>query len=299
MSSLHDSSYSWSSYDPRVRRRSWIAFAFVQLILLLILFYFGFVTPLPLPGEEGVTVSFGTEQGGQNLSWQENVVQPTPTYTPTPTREVEQPLTQDFEEAPEVRTPEKPKPPKKEETKPKPTEQPKPQQAKPQQPQQTEVKDPEPPKPQVNQQALFPGRTPDSQQGGAGTGGKEGNQGTPDGQAATPSIGQGSGAGTGSGTGTQGSGGGGIGYSVGNRKALKLPPPEYPGQKNGKVVVKVWVNKEGKVVKAEAGEKGSTLYDKTFLTASENAAMQAHFDVAADAPEMQVGTITYVFRLKQ
>lgn len=300
MSPSHNNSYNWSSYDPRIRRRSWIAVLLVQLLLVLVLFYFGFVTPLPLPGEEGVTVSFGTEQGGQNLTWQETSVPPVQNYVPEPVREVEEkPLTQDFEDAPEVRTPEHPKTPKKEESKPK-KENPKPvvQQPTPQQPQQTVVKEPEPPQPQVNQQALFPGRTPEAQQGGAGTGGQAGNQGMPDGQATTPSLGQGSGAGTGSGHG-QGTGGGGIGYSVGNRKALKLPPPEYPGQKNGKVVVKVWVNKEGKVVKAEAGEKGSTLYDKTFLSASENAALQAHFDVAADAPEMQVGTITYVFRLKQ
>jgi len=202
-------------------------------------------------GEEGVTVSFGTEQGGQNLTWQETNVPPVQNYVPEPVREVEEkPLTQDFEDAPEVRTPERPKTPKKEESKPK-KENPKPvvPQFAPQQPQQTVVKEPEPPQPQVNQQALFPGRTPETQQGGAGTGGQAGNQGMPDGQATTPSLGQGSGAGTGSGHG-QGTGGGGIGYSVGNRKALKLPPPEYPGQKNGKVVVKVWVNKEGKVVKA-------------------------------------------------
>lgn len=300
MSKTQDNPYSWSSYDPRVRRRSWVAFLLVQLFLLLILVYFGFVTPLPLPGEEGVTVSFGTEQAGQNMSWQETPLPPAQSYISEPVREVEEkPLTQDFEDAPEVREPEKPKPPKKEDAKPK-IEQPKltVQQPKQQPVQQTEIKEPESPKPQVNQQALFPGRTPESQQGGAGTGGQAGNQGMPDGQATTPSIGQGSGAGTGSGSG-QGAGGGGIGYSVGNRKALKLPTPEYPGQKNGKVVVKVWVNQEGRVIKAQAGEKGSTLYDKTFLAAAENAAMQAHFDVASDAPEMQVGTITYIFRLKQ
>ena len=294
-----NSSYSWSSYDPRVRRRAWGAFVLVQLFLVLLLLFFGFVTPLPLPGEEGVTVSFGTELAGQNLNWQETPVpSPQNPVSPEVQEPEEQPLTQDFEDAPEVRTPEKTKTPKKEDAQPT-QERPKPavQQPKPNTATPAEVREPEPPKPQVNQQALFPGRASE-QQGGAGMGGQVGNQGMPDGQATTPNVGVGSGEGTGSGSG-QGTGGGGIGYSVGNRKALKLPTPEYPGQKNGKVVVKVWVNQDGRVIKAQAGEKGTTLYDNTFLTAAENAALLAHFDVASDAPAMQVGTITYVFRLKQ
>ena len=42
MSPSHNNSYSWSSYDPRIRRRSWIAVLLVQLLLILVLFYFGY-----------------------------------------------------------------------------------------------------------------------------------------------------------------------------------------------------------------------------------------------------------------
>ena len=289
------SSYVWSSADPRLRRRAWILVAFIQIFLLLILFYFGFVTPLPLPGEEGIAVSFGQENAGRNEEFVPQAVPQAAVHESV--REVveEEPLTQDFEEAPEV-TPPKREQPKKEETKPR-KEQPT-QPIIEQQPREREVvRDPEPPKPTVNQQALFPGAVAESQKG-AGSGGEVGNQGRKDGEGTQTGLGEGVGQGSGSGNGA-GAGGSGIGYSVGNRKALKLPSPEYPGQKNGKVVVKVWVNKEGRVVKAQAGEKGSTIYDKSFLSVSEAAALQAHFDVSADAPEMQVGTITYVFRLKQ
>lgn len=294
-----DSPYQWSTYNPKIRRRAWLFVLIIQLCLLFVLFYFGFVTPLPLPGEEGVLVSFGTEQSGQNTEWQAaQPVVPTQTYTPTP-QATDTPLTQDFEDAPEVPIPERPKPKKDtpEKVKP-PKRQETPSVQPPPQPQQPPVE--EPPRPAVNQQALFPGRAVASNptQSGAGTGGAPGNQGRPDGAGSVAGVGDGNGAGTGSGQGA-GTGGSGIGYNVGSRKALALPPPEYPGQKNGRVVVKVWVNKEGKVTKAQAGEKGSTLYDKSFLSASEQAALQAHFDVAADAPEQQVGTITYVFKLKQ
>ena len=297
------STYNWSSHDPRIRRRAGIAMGLIQVLLLIVLLYFGFVTPLPLPGEEGIAVSFGTERGGQNQVWEETPRVTQPKYTPpAPPQTEETPLTQDYEEAPEVRTPAKPKEPEKpkekkpveEKTKPTP---PKPVETPPA-PKPVETP-PEPAKPVVNQQALFPGQTATPSQGGAGTGGEKGNQGTAEGQSTTPNVGVGNGTGSqGTGNGAGGSGGG-IGYNVGNRKALKLPPPEYPSQKNGKVIVKVWVNKQGQVIKAEAGEKGSTLFDKAFLAVSEQAALQAHFDVASDAPETQIGTITYIFRLKQ
>lgn len=286
------SSYVWSSADPRLRRRAWILVAFIQIFLLLILFYFGFVTPLPLPGEEGIAVSFGQENAGRNEEFVPQAVSPAVVHESVREEVVEEePLTQDFEEAPAV-TPPKREKPKKEEIK---TEE----HVKPREETQQfrETQHESVPQPTVNQQALFPGVTETSQKE-TGNGGDLGIQGRKDGEGVQAGVGEGVGRGSGSGSGA-GAGGNGIGYSVGNRKALKLPSPEYPGQKNGKVVVKVWVNKEGRVLKAQAGEKGSTIYDKSFLTVSEAAALQAHFDVSADAPEMQVGTITYVFRLKQ
>ena len=65
------------------------------------------------------------------------------------------------------------------------------------------------------------------------------------------------------------------------------------------MVVKVWVDRQGRVLRAEAGEKGSTTFDSSLLQAAQTAALRATFDVTADAPDTQMGTITYVFRLKQ
>ena len=77
-----------------------------------------------------------------------------------------------------------------------------------------------------------------------------------------------------------------------------LPRPSYPVQANGTVVVKIWVDNYGIVQKAIAGAEGTTVTDKDLWNAARKAAMGASFNMSADAPAMQEGTITYIFKLK-
>lgn len=77
-----------------------------------------------------------------------------------------------------------------------------------------------------------------------------------------------------------------------------LPRPTYGVQSEGIVVVTIWVDNYGKVTKAQAGAEGTTVTDKTLWNAARNAAMSAHFNTSADAPALQEGTITYIFKLK-
>ena len=77
-----------------------------------------------------------------------------------------------------------------------------------------------------------------------------------------------------------------------------LPRPAYTVQKNGTVVVDIWVDNYGTVQKAVAGAEGTTVTDKDLWNAARKAALGAHFNMSADAPAMQKGTITYIFRLK-
>ena len=77
-----------------------------------------------------------------------------------------------------------------------------------------------------------------------------------------------------------------------------LPRPSYPVQANGTVVVKIWVDNYGSVQKAIAGAEGTTVTDKDLWNAARKAAMKASFNMSADAPAMQEGTITYIFKLK-
>ena len=76
-----------------------------------------------------------------------------------------------------------------------------------------------------------------------------------------------------------------------------LPRPSYGVQADGKVVVDIWVDNYGTVQKAVAGAEGTTVSDKTLWQAARKAALGAHFNMSADAPAMQHGTITYIFKL--
>lgn len=172
------------------------------------------------------------------------------------------------------------------------------------------------PEPVVNQQALYKGKSvkPGNSQG---TTGKPGDQGNPNGTAQSniykgngsghgtgTGTGTGSGSGSGSGTGSgsgngsgsgSGSGGGIDNYTLEGRNPKSLLKPSYNSEDQGKVVVTIWVNKEGKVIKALAGGKGTSTSDQKLWKMAEDAAKRSTFNAKSDAAEEQKGTITYKF----
>lgn len=77
-----------------------------------------------------------------------------------------------------------------------------------------------------------------------------------------------------------------------------LPKPVYSSEASGKVVVDVWVDNYGNVQKAVAGVEGTTSSDKNLWQAARKAALGVHFNMDADAPALQKGTIAYVFNIK-
>jgi len=94
--------------------------------------------------------------------------------------------------------------------------------------------------------------------------------------------------------------GSGISYSLDGRSVVgALKKPDYPGQESGKVVVQITVDKDGRVVAAVPGMKGSTTLNTKLLAAAKKAAMTARFNKVTDpnAAINQKGTITYDFRL--
>lgn len=243
-------------------------------VLLLCFIFFGLSTPLPLPEEEGVLVNLGfTEQGmgqRQPLTSSPPPTQPQPASASEASEDI---ATQDSQES--IALPESPRD----------REQPREDTREPQQPSQETAQEqtqPEP-EPQVDPRALFPGRdrqTTESQNQGDGT--EAGNQGRPDGST--------------DGTGTQGGGlGSGVEFSLGGRGANHLPLPEYTTQSQGRVVVSIWVNRNGEVTRAVAGARGTTTSDQILWNQAEQAALKARFDRKSDAPHEQQGTITYNF----
>ena len=77
-----------------------------------------------------------------------------------------------------------------------------------------------------------------------------------------------------------------------------MPKPSYATQTEGIVVVQVKVDQYGNVTEAIPGAEGTTVTDKTLWNAARNAAMKTTFNMDANAPAVQSGTITYIFKLK-
>jgi len=127
--------------------------------------------------------------------------------------------------------------------------------------------------------------SPDSKSTSQGVTYGTGNQGVPQGSANVDRYGPGGGTGN------------GVSYNLDGRTSLSLPKPHYPGNEEGVVVVKVTVDKNGLVKSVEAGVRGSNTADPELISAAKKAAMQAKFNVDANAPAFQVGTITYRFVL--
>ena len=144
--------------------------------------------------------------------------------------------------------------------------------------------------------------------GGDGNDTKSGNKGNANGSLNSNGyLGNGSGNGTGGGNGTgngtgNGSGigpgnGGGSGYSLGNRKALNKPQPDYTCQEQGRVAVQVSVDRNGNTISVTAGVQGTTNTAKCLLDQARIAAMNTKWQADSNAPEKQVGKIIYTFSL--
>lgn len=123
---------------------------------------------------------------------------------------------------------------------------------------------------------------------GTGTGGGNGSG---------NGTGTGSGTGSGNGSGNGGGNGSGSGYSLGNRKALNKPQPDYTCQEQGRVAVQVSVDRNGKTISVTAGVQGTTNTAKCLLDQARIAAMNTKWQADPDAPEKQVGKIIYTFSL--
>lgn len=100
----------------------------------------------------------------------------------------------------------------------------------------------------------------------------------------------------GSGSGAGGNGQGkGVSFNLGGRGAKELVPPSASNNTPGKIVVEIFVDKEGNVVRAKAGVKGTTISNSNLYRKCEQAARKCKFAADPNAPEEQRGTITYRF----
>ena len=220
----------------------------VHALAALVLFLMAFRTPLPLPGEEGVEVDLGMmNQGMGNIQPEKPAIPQAAQPKQEQNKSKEDLVTQNDEEAPAI---EKPK-----NTKPKVT------------------KPAEEPKPTTNPRALFKGNNNPQAGGSEGVTGQPGDQGNPNGLAGVRKY---------DGNGGQGNG---TGYSLGGRGAKTLHRPNDDFSEEGIIVVDIWVNREGRVTRAEIANKGTTLINSDMRQKAKQAALRSVFAAAPDAPE--------------
>jgi len=86
-------------------------------------------------------------------------------------------------------------------------------------------------------------------------------------------------------------------YNLAGRKALSKPKKQPDCQEEGVVVVRITVDKNGKVISATAGVKGTTNRAACLLKPAKEAALNTKWNADRNAPSEQTGTIIYKFSL--
>lgn len=254
----------------------------------------------PTEEEEGVLVNFGdTEQGMGEVEPRPAVAQniPTPPPTPTPPEPApqqtgeEEVVNQDFEESAVIEQKKKAEQKKRQDEELKRQQEIERQRIEEERRKEEERKRQEEIQRQQQQMEAtqnkaknaFAGRNPNGGNTGEGNTGQPGNQGSLNGDINS--------------TNRQGNGGGnGINFNLAGRSfGSPPPPPDDKGKDDGKVVVEIRVDRNGNVISAAPGKKGSSITDPKVLDACKKAALKAKFNSDPNAPEIQTGTITYIF----
>ncbi|MGY3213010.1 energy transducer TonB [Mucilaginibacter sp. HD30] len=258
--------------------KAFLATGIIMAVLIAACWFIVFGTPaLPENGTGGILVNYGTVDEGMGSDYMSidepsvaenaNNTKPDKVTDATPTPEKTQVessdknvVTQNSEDAPEVAANTK-----------------KPSSTVATQPNKTEAK------PTVNQNALYKGKTNNGVGEGDGNGNAPGNQGKPTGSTLTNNY-----DGTGSGNGGN--------LTMAQRSFTSRPIVTYTGRQTGRVVVELRVDKNGTVVYARAGARGTTITDAALLDKCEDAVRDAHLNALENAQEQQLGTVTFMFK---
>ncbi|MEG1498134.1 MAG: energy transducer TonB [Bacteroidales bacterium] len=238
-----------------------------SIVVFLILWLFGLKRPFPPPAEYGVEVNLGYSDVGMGDMqaidpMAENIEAVSPSSSSS--SEIEEVLTTK-EEAPSLK--EKKNTQKQSTTKVRLQEQ---------NPKQENVKE------SINTMALYKGKRQGTEVSSQGNTNQSGDMGKEDGDINAKGY-----AGRG--------GSGGISFSLSGRTLMSLVKPSYNSEEQGLVVVRIWVNQQGVVTRAQVGIKGTTTMDENLWETAKNAAMQSRFTYKENAPSEQIGTITYKF----
>jgi len=264
--------------DTKEKRKSFAISAGIMGMLLLFFVFVTVFTVLDPPEESGIAVNFGNTEVGSGPIEPAKPTRVTPESSPSePTPEsssAENIITsEDVEEAPVIEsqpTPKENKPTKK------PTEKP--------------AKKPEP-KPDTSVlDALnnVTGSKPvdGENNSGEGPGDGPGNKGDINGDPYANTY-----------YGDPGNGQGGKGFGLSGRGKVGGRGIEPDCTETGTVIVEIQVNRNGNVINASPGKKGTTNRAACLLEAARKSAMTYKFSAASEARNIQIGFIEIIFKV--
>jgi hypothetical protein len=242
---------------------AWITTLVLHGLLLICFVFMGLTHQIPPPPEYGIEVDMGGGGGGSKAQ----TANPIPAEPAPASPQRDHLSTQDVEESTPINaTRQTPTHPTRTQTQPTPTET-------------TPVNE----APAVNPNALF---RRNAAQGGGGSG-----------------TGNGSGTGSGSGTGIGSNSGNGAGnyggdFFLDGRPVINKAFPTAKNNIEGVVKVDFRADRDGAVVYAKAGGRGTTINDSQIWEECEKAAKRSKFKAKSDAQVEEKGVITYRFILQ-
>lgn len=257
-------------------KKSFAITSAIFVILFLLFFFFMGLKYMDPPPENGIAVNFGTTDTGSGDVQPTEPVQSAPDQAktePTPSEE-DNVLTQDDDAPVAMPKTEKPKP-----------------QTKPIEPKPVKPTETKPTKPTNNAlNSIIKGPKQDGKiQAGHGPDNEGGDKGNPNGSLYANSFyGNGSGDGIGTGKGT--------GWGLTGRKLSGNSKKIQDCNESGKVVVKIWVNRQGNVIKAERTQ-GTTNTNPCLVNPALETAKTFKWQPDADAPETQIGFVVVNFQV--
>ncbi|MQP53664.1 MULTISPECIES: energy transducer TonB [unclassified Flavobacterium] len=257
-------------------KKSFTVTSVIFVILFLLFTIFG-LTYMDPPPENGIAVNFGTTDTGSGEIQPTEPVQMSPDQVkaePTPVEE-DDVLTQD-EEAPVTLPKKEVKKPVVKPSEPKPVTKP------------TDTKPVKPNNSALN--SIIKGTKQDgTSQSGHGDDDQGGDKGNPNGSLYANSFyGNGSGDGNGAGNGT--------GWGLAGRKLSGNSKKIQDCNESGKVVVKIWVNKQGNVIRAERAQ-GTTNTNPCLVNPAIATAKTFKWQPDDKAPDTQIGFVVVNFQV--
>ncbi|MBS9461662.1 energy transducer TonB [Flagellimonas sp. 389] len=291
-----------SFLDTRHKKKSFTLTTFLLSVLLLLLFYIG-LTYMDPPIENGIAINFGTMDFGsgevqpkekvrsepqeEQIKPAEEIPEQVPEQETAENKPVEEVLTNESEETIKIN--------QQKETKRKANEAAKKAKAEAErtarekkQAEEQKRKEQEAKKKSLDALIGGIGKSDGTATGSEGDDNRAGDKGQPDGDPYATSY-----------YGSPGSGSGTGGYGLNGRSLVSQGKVQQQCNEEGRVVVRIVVDRNGKVIKADPGKKGTTNNAPCLLKPARETALKHRWNLDSNAPSQQIGFVVVNFKLGQ